>query len=414
MENKIGYINIKDVKRADYNPRYMPDNEMNALMESIRVSGFAEAITVNINPESLNVLVGGHQRLTAVERLISKGVIPNGILKDEEKGGYKIPAMFVDLTREQEEALNIGLNKISGRFDDTKLADLIFKLKDTEFIPATGFREEEVSRILDEMNKSDEEVQAGDPEAIETPRSKPGEVYQLGPHRLVCGDSTDVKAYELLFGEEKADMLFTDPPYNVAYKSKGANLTAGGKQSIKNDDMSPEDFDAFLGGVFAGISKFMKDGASTYVCTGWGSYPPMLMAMLRNAFQQSGLIVWVKNAASMGWNDYKYKYELIIYGWKNGVHTFYGDNETDVWEMPRKSTNNYLHPTEKPDWLCMRALRNSTKRNAIVLDTFGGSGSTMAAAHKVGRRAYMIELDPKFCDVIRDRWDAIEKTIVKL
>jgi DNA modification methylase len=143
--------------------------------------------------------------------------------------------------------------------------------------------------------------------------------------------------------------------------------------------------------------------------------------MMKNGFYHSGVIVWIKNAGAIGFNDYKYKHEwiakgkkpdaktaqAIIYGWNAGTHTFFGDNEFDVWEMPRKAVNHYLHPTEKPDWLPMRAIRNSSKRGDIILDPFGGSGSVMAAAEKTGRRAFMIELDPKFCDVIRDRWERI-------
>ncbi len=166
-----------------------------------------------------------------------------------------------------------------------------------------------------------------------------------------------------------------------------------------------------------------KIGAALYICSGWSSYPQFLESMLKNGFQHSGVIIWVKNVASMGWNDYRYKHEWIakakkvepktaegiIYGWKSGTHKFNGEGEFDVWEMPRKAVTKYLHPTEKPDWLPMRAMRNSTDRGEIVLDPFSGSGSVMAAADKCGRRAFMIELDPRFCDVIRDRWDRLVK-----
>jgi len=163
-----------------------------------------------------------------------------------------------------------------------------------------------------------------------------------------------------------------------------------------------------------------KEGASFYICSGWSSYPQFLQSMLKNGFRHSGVIIWVKNVPSMGWNDYRYKHEWIakakkpdpktaesiIYGWKTGTHSFYGDNEYDVWEMPRKATARYLHPTEKPDWLAMRALRNSTKRNDIVLDSFLGSGSTVIACERTGRVCYGIELDPAYVDVIVRRWQA--------
>lgn len=429
MHTTSGYINIGKLKRADYNPRLMPDSEMASLMESIKQFGFVEPVVVNTEPTRDGVLVGGHQRTTATERLLAKGIVPSGIIEDKD-GGWKIPATFVVLTLEQEKALNLGLNKIRGRWDDEKLGAMIVELKDSPVIPATGFREDEVSRILDGIFPEDDEPEdgeEGDGEP-EKPRSQFGEVYELGPHRLICGDSTDPATYEKLFGKEQADMVFTDPPYNVAYKSRGGDLKDQGKQSIKNDDMSDEDFRKFIDGAFYSMLLRAKTGASFYICSGWSSYPQFLESMLKNGFQHSGVIIWVKNVAAMGWNDYKYKHEwiakakkpdaktaeAIIYGWKQGTHTFYGEGEFDVWEMPRKSVQRYLHPTEKPDWLAMRAIRNSTKRDDIVLDPFGGSGSTMAAADKVGRRAFMIELDPKFCDTIRDRWERLEKSRLKV
>lgn len=416
---------IKDLKRADYNPRTMPDSEMNALMKSIETHGFVEPIVVNINKDRYGVIVGGHQRLAAVERLITKGVKVKGIeLKPDEAQGmvYAIPCFTIDITEEAEKQLNLGLNKIRGKFDDKKLYEMIFEMKTSPTIVTTGFREDEISKILDQgQNEEEEETPEGDA-VVKEPRSKLGEVYELGPHRLICGDSTDQSVYDKLFVKEKADMIWTDPPYNVAYKaSKESDLAKDGKESIMNDDMSPEDFKKLIDAAFARMMGIAKPGASFYICTGWGSYAQFLDSMLKSGFRHSGVIVWVKNAGAHGFNDYKYKHEwiakstkpdaktaqAIIYGWAGGTHMFFGDNEFDVWEMPRKSVSHYLHPTEKPDWLPMRAIRNSSKRGDIILDAFGGSGSCMAAAHKTGRRAFMIELDPKFCDVIRDRWERL-------
>lgn len=413
------YFPIKDLKRADYNPRIMPDKEMASLMKSIETHGFCEPIVVNINPERYGIIVGGHQRLTAVERLLAKDAVKG--LEIDKDGFYNIPAFEVDLTLEAEKQLNIGLNKIHGRFDEDKIFDLISAMKESPTLPTTGFGEEEISMILDRDLDQTEEQEEGDALPDE-PISKPGEIYELGPHRLICGSSTDGETYKKLFGDAHPDMIWTDPPYNVAYKSRGKELQDGGKQSIMNDDMSAEDFKKFIDDAFMNMLGIAKEGASFYICSGWGSYPQFLQSMLAYGFQHSGVIIWVKNVPSMGWNDYRYKHEWIakakkadkktaesiVYGWKKGVHTFYGDNEYDVWEMPRKATARYLHPTEKPDWLIMRAVRNSTKRGDVVLDPFSGSGSLLAACEKTGRRAFMIELDPKFCDVIRKRWDRIQ------
>lgn len=259
----------------------------------------------------------------------------------------------------------------------------------------------------------------------EVPRSTAGEIYQLGPHRLICGDATDPSAYEKLLAGEKASLLWTDPPYNVGYKSRGKELEATGKKSISNDDLDLGAFERLADASFYAISIHLRPGASCYVCSGWSSYPQFVKSLDKAGFENHGVIIWVKNSPVLGWRDYATKHEWIakakrpegarkaggiVYAWKKGeTHDFYNRGEFDVWDMPRKATMQYLHPTEKPDWLPMRAIRNSTKRDEIILDPFAGSGSVMAAAEKTGRRAFMIELDPKFCDVIRDRWDRIEK-----
>ena len=163
--------------------------------------------------------------------------------------------------------------------------------------------------------------------------------------------------------------------------TRSKELNDSGKQSIMNDSMSADDFKKFIDNVFLNMLNIAKEGAPFYICSRWGSYPQFLHSMLANGFQHSGVIIWVKNVPSMGWNDYRYKHEWIakakkpdpktaesiIYGWKKGVHMFYGNNEYDVWEMPRKATSRYLHPTEKPDWLIMRAIRNSTTRGGLCL-----------------------------------------------
>lgn len=430
---------IKDLKRADYNPRIMPDAEMQSLMESIQTHGFVEPIVVNVNKERYGVIVGGHQRLTAVEKLLTKGIAIKGLesKKLDEKTvataltgiptyDILIPAFEVDLTLEAEKQLNIGLNKIHGKFDEDKLYSLIVDMKESPTLPTTGFREDEVSRILDRGMEDDEDE--GDEPSGGVPRSQFGEVYELGEHRLICGDSTNPETYAKLFGELKPDMIWTDPPYNVAYKAHSKELSDGGKESIMNDDLSPGDFKKLIDGAFAQMFKVSKQGASFYICSGWQSYPQFLHSMLVNGFYHSGMIIWVKPGGTISYADYKAQHEWIakakksdnktaqsiIYGWSKGTHTFYGTNEYDVWEMPRKATQKYVHPTEKPDWLPMRAVRNSTKRGDIVLDPFSGSGSVMSACEKTGRKAYMIEMDPKFCDVIRDRWDRIVEAKNKL
>lgn len=427
-------IKIKDLRRAEYNPRIMPSQEMAALKSSIKTFGFVEPVVVNQHQcaecgDRRNVLVGGHQRVTAIDEITSAGEIPKGIWSTAElengkelPAEWRVPAMPVDLHIADEKLLNLALNKIKGRWDEAKLAEIIVELKDSPHIPASGFKEDEISRILDGALPEDDEEDGGIAIAKE-PRSKLGEIYELGAHRLICGDATDPTTYQKLLGDLRADAIFTDPPYNVNYHSRGKKLRGEEAEKIKNDNLEEGAFRQLIDSSFQQMFAYAKEGAPFYICSGWSSYPQFLESMLKNGFQHSGVIIWVKNVPSMGWNDYRYKHEWIakakkpdrktaegiVYGWKNGTHKFFGDNEFDVWEMPRKAATQYLHPTEKPDWLAMRAIRNSTKRGEIALDPFAGSGSTMAAAEKTGRRAFMVELDPAFCDKIRDRYDRMQR-----
>lgn len=417
---------IKNIVRADYNPRIMPDVEMQSLIQSITAHGFIEPIVLNENKDRYGVLIGGHQRVTAIEKVLNKGQDIKNIEKDID-GDWTIPSMLVDLPLEAEKQLNIGLNKIHGRFDEDKLYSLIYEMKESSTLPTTGFREDEVSRILDRNMEDDDEEDEDADTVLDEPKSKAGEIYELGPHRLICGDCTDPQVYVKLFGDLKPDMIWSYPPYNVAYKAKGEDLKAQGKQSIMNDDMTPEAFKDLINRAFEQMFRACNPGTSFYICSGWESYPQFMNSMLSNGFYHSSVIIWVKPSAVPSFMDYKPKHEWIakakkpdlktaesiIYGWKEGTHMFFGDNEFDVWEMPRKSTMKYLHPTEKPDWLPMRAIRNSTKRGGIILDPFSGSGSVMAACEKTGRRAFMIELDPKFCDVIRARYKRIVNARLK-
>ena len=290
----------------------------------------------------------------------------------------------------------------------------------------TGFNEVEVSNLLDTtMLLEQEEEKPWDTEEeiknITQPISKYGEVYQIGPHRLMCGDSTNAEDVKKLMGEKLADMIFTDPPYNVAHTSRekqGKFHTEKG--IILGDDQSQEDFKKFTEGFFNTMRDALKAGGVIYVCTGYTSYPLFYYQMLNSGFVFSSTIVWVKPSFSIGWSDYKKQYEQImkgklskgktkaegiIYGWKQGErHVFTGEaNESDVWNMPRKAVTEMVHPTEKPEWLIMKALKGGSRFGNIVLDLFGGSGSTLMAAHKTGRIAYLMERDEKFCDLIRKR-----------
>jgi DNA modification methylase len=212
-------------------------------------------------------------------------------------------------------------------------------------------------------------------------------------------------------------MLFSDPPYNVDYAGTGENTSEG----IANDNLSKEDFDKFINQSFANIYEALKVGAVFYVCSGWSSYPTFNEKLIENGFYRAGVIIWVKNNAAMGWNDFRYKHEWILvgkkkeyrvkavsilYGWKKGSHYFRDTrDEYDVWEVPREHSKEYKHPTQKPVWLIEKALANSSERGGIVLDPFGGSGSTLIACERLKRKAFLMEYDPKYVDVIIERWE---------
>lgn len=421
MDKNTKGIKISTLKHPKYNPREINREDLDALKRSIEKFGLRGLITINIHKGRENIIIGGNLTVMALKEL-NWETIP-------EKN-----ADLVDLKLEDEQALNVALNKLAQNreWNDEKLAEIMWNLNhngyDTSF---TGFGEVEISNLLDSqiLNEPDEEEEKTADEEyqeIKKPESKYGEVYQLGRHRLMCGDATKLEDIKKLLGTAKADMVFTDPPYNVSHVShekKGKFPTEQGK--ILGDQQSQEDFEAFSEKIFANYNEVLRPGATIYVCTGYSSYPLWYFKMLNAGFEFSSTIVWVKPSFAIGWGDYKKQYEQvmkakrskgktkaqpIMYGWKKGErHFYYGDNnESDVWDMPRKAITKMAHPTEKPEWLIMRAIKNSSRVGQTVVDFFGGSGSTLFAAHKLERTCCLLELDPCWCDVIRKRWEKVK------
>ena len=256
------------------------------------------------------------------------------------------------------------------------------------------------------------------PEPPEEPKSKLGDIYQLGNHRLMCGDSTNEDDVNKLMNGEKANMLFTDPPYNVNITEKKKKiLHCNEYNELENDNMAQDDFLEFLNKVFKNANDSLKDDASYYVFTCQGGDNEMMMMMMReNGIKCRHQIIWVKDSPvfSMGRLDYDYKHEPMLYGWKK-THKFYrkGEQDKSVWEFKR--TANKLHPTMKPIELIANALNNSSIENDLILDLFGGSGSTLIACEQLNRKCYMMELDPHYIDVIIERWENLTgKKVVKI
>ena len=357
---------------------------------------------------------------------------------------------MVDLDEQQEEALNVALNKISGAWDTDLLASLLHDLDDSGFdMSLTGFDVGEISQLFDsaarDVREDDFDVDAAVPEE---PVTRRGDIIHLGCHRLMCGDATSLLDVERLMGDVRADMCFTDPPYNVDYE--GATKE---KLKIQNDRMAGNKFYEFLRDAFLSVIWALKPGGAIYVCHADSEGINFREAFADSGFMLKQCLVWVKNSFVMGRQDYQWQHEPILYGWKPGAaHAWYGGrkqsttfhpsdgitavkNEDGAWALTvnvglssvtiavpdyeilasadstdtsiwreEKPQRNGDHPTMKPIKLCARAIRNSSCQDGIVLDLFGGSGSTLIAADQIKRVCYMVELDPKYCDVIVNRY----------
>ena len=399
---------IDKVKKAEYNPRTISEKELANLKKSISRFGIVRPVVIN---KKTDILVSGHQTIKAAKEL----------------GIDEVPAIYVNITKKEEKALNLALNRISGDWDMDKLFEVIDELRVTEELDFTGFDDKEISKILDmKMEEEDEDESLEEMIKKAPAKAKKGDIYQLGKHRLMCGDSTSIDDVEKLTQGNLMDMVFTDPPYNVAYQSSDPELG-----SIKNDNMNEGQFSDFMESVFTTLWTTLKQGACAYICSGWQSFSTFVDKMRITNYHISEVIIWVKNQAGIHTLEYPHKHEqiikgrkvmpkkkkkgtAIIYGWKKGKHKYYGDrSDYDVWEADRQSQGKYVHPTEKPDWLVMKALKNSSKFNDNIIDLFGGSGSTLMACEKLGRKAFLMELDERFVDVIIYRWEKYTKKRAK-
>lgn len=393
----IQKINIEKLKAAEYNPRKdlkPEDEEYQKIKRSILEFGYVAPIIVNADM----TVIGGHQRLKVLKEL----------------GYEEVECNVVDLDKTKEKALNIALNKITGEWDNSKLEELLAELKETDIdMDMTGFTFDEVDNILKDIEGSKEDNFDLDQalNEIEEPTTRPGDIWILGKNRLMCGDSTQKENVLRLMDKQEADMLLTDPPYNVDYEGKTVDAL-----KIENDNMTSTEFYNFLLDSFRNMFEVTKCGSSVYVF-----HADTEGLNFRNAFNAVGFklaqcLVWVKNTFVMGRQDYQWRHEPILYGWKEGAgHYFINDRKQSTVLEFDKPTRNAEHPTMKPIDLLVYLIKNSSKENDLILDLFGGSGSTLIAAEQVKRRCYTMELDPKYCDVIVKRWELLtgEKAVLK-
>lgn len=364
---------VTELKEYENNPR---NNEaaVDAVAKSIEEFGFKVPIVIT----SEHVIIAGHTRLKASKKL----------------GLTEVPCIIADdLTDEQIKAFRLADNKTAelASWDFSKLEDELASIEMD--MGQFGFEdlEEEVPD-----NATDDDFDP-DTEISETPYAKKGDIFELGDHRVMCGDATEALDVEKLIQDDIVDLTFTDPPYNVDYEG-----TAG---KIMNDKMEDNTFYLFLFKAFENIFKYTKPGGGIYVC-----HSDTEGLNFRNAFKDAGFklascLIWVKNALVLGRQDYHWRHEPILYGWKEGAAHYFIDDRTQdtIWEY-NKPKKNEEHPTMKPLELCGRAISNSSKVGEIVLDLFGGSGSTLIASDQLKRKARLMELDERFVDVIVRRY----------
>ena len=373
-----------DLIPADYNPRkdLKPgDAEYEKLKRSIEQFGYVEPVIWN---KTTGFVVGGHQRLKV---LLDMGIT-------------EVECVVVEMDAEKEKALNIALNKISGEWDKDKLALLIADLQGADFdVSLTGFEPAEIDSLFKDAQQSKVKDDDFDVEAeLKAPViTKAGDVWTLGRHRLVCGDSTKPETFALLMGDRKANLVITDPPYNVNYE--------GSAGKIKNDNMADDAFYQFLLAAFQNTEAVMADDASIYVFHADTEGLNFRRAFADAGFKLSGTCIWKKQSLVLGRSPYQWQHEPILFGWKKaGKHQWYtGRKESTIWEFDKPKKNGD-HPTMKPIPLLAYPIMNSSMSNTLVLDPFGGSGSTLIACHQTDRTCFTIELDEKFCDVIVKRY----------
>jgi len=394
---KVIQVKISDLKPAEYNPRALTKKEAKDLKTSLERFGMVEPIVVNKAKGRENVIIGGHQRFYLWKEL----------------GNKTMPVVYVDIPDiEKERELNLRLNKNLGHWDWDMLANF-----DENLLRDVGFVSEELDKLSKPI-KEDDLIEPGD-----KARSKLGEVYRLGNHKLICGDSTKIEVYKKLFDKEKANMIFTDPPYNIDYSYDWREELHGGKKvkhRFFSDKKTDKEYSDFIRDCFVNGYSFSVDEAAFYCWYNMRYHEILRLALKEAGWRFSQTIIWVKDFPNFPQpQGFSRTFEPCLYGWKKGKKVYankmfsnfrdivnYDDLQQliDLWYEKRDSIFEYEHPTQKPVRLAERAIKKSSKIGDIVLDMFGGSGSTLIACEQLKRKCYMIELDPLYCDVIRKRY----------
>ena len=357
------------------NSRTHDDAQVAQIAASIKEFGWTNPILIDGDKG----IIAGHGRLMAARKLKMD----------------KVPVIELNgMTDAQKKAYVIADNRLAlnADWDNAMLTIELQDLEDEGFdLSLTGFDDSELDALLNPIEETEGLTDEDEvPELPEEPKTKLGDIYILGNHRLMCGDSTSIDAVEKLMNGNKADMVFTDPPYGVDYKG------------INND--SRDGLEDLLRGVFVNYITTAKSGASIY-CFHSDRCADVFHKVFREFFHFSSMIIWAKNSLTLSQTDYQSQHEPCLYGWMdNGSHSWYSDRkQTSVWQFDKEKVVG--HTTPKPVALVEKAINNSSKGGDLIIDLFGGSGSTMIAAEKIGRCSRIMELDPKYCDVIVKRWE---------
>jgi DNA modification methylase len=372
---------INEISSAKYNPRKITDEAMGRLTKSLAEFGNIQPITWNVRTGNV---VGGHQRLKVYKAM----------------GKTEVDVWAVDLDEQKEKAANIALNKLSGEFDMPMLKDILEEIDTGDLdMEITGFGMDEIALMMEDAHPevTEDEVPEVPVDAI----TKPGDLWILGEHRVLCGDSTSEADVARLMNGEKADMVFTDPPYGVNYD--GGHATDKRREKLKNDN-STLIYDDSVPNMF----KHSKDEAALYLWFAATKSLQVLQVLQANNYVIRSWLIWNKNQAQFGaiGAQYKQKHEPCLYCFKKGESPYWNgpNNEVSVWDEKRSRINEF-HPTQKPVELSGRALANSCPASGLVLDLFLGSGATLIGAEQTKRKCYGMEISPNYCDVIVKRWE---------
>lgn len=404
---KIEIIKIDDLICYENNAKIHTDEQINQIVKSIQEFGFNDPIAIDEN----NMIIEGHGRLYALKKLEHKEVecIRLSHFTEQQKKAYILT--HNKLTMNTGYDLNL-LEKEMLSISDYNMSDFGF-----ETIDFSQFEEKEEDEEVLETIFNNVEKESG--------IAKFGDVWQLGKHRLLCGDSTEQAAIVDFLGGENVDLLLTDPPYNVDYNAKEQSMlkyrtnkrvSNDDLVNIDNDKMSDSSFLEFLTAIFTNARECLKEGACFYIFHSSSEILNFVGALNDVGLKMRQYLIWAKNHFSLGRSDYQNKFEPCIYGWKDGApHNWYGDRkQTTILEFDKPQKNEF-HPTMKPVDLLEYLIKNSSKENDVVLDLFGGSGSTLIACEKTNRICYMVEFSPKYVDVIIKRWESLTgETAIKL